>query len=115
MITTFKFQNARPTCRRARNAQSAHDGFSAGRNETQHLNPGHARRNPFGKFERIWLASAKAPRRVNHFVDGFSNVWIAVAKHQWAKALAEINVVLSFDRGQDRALGAAKKYRCAAD
>jgi hypothetical protein len=81
VITAFKLENAISIGGCARDPQSAHHGFGAGRNEAQHLDPWEATGNPFGQLERIGFARAETPGGFDGFPHGCGHVRIAMPEH----------------------------------
>src|SRR6266853_3576525 len=113
VIATFELKNLVSSSSSAGHSQSAHHSFGAGRNKTEHLDPGQSRRNPFCQFKRIWFAGAKTPGGRDRFLHRFRDVRIAMAQHQRTKALTEVDVLASINGRHRAAVRAAKKHRCA--
>src|SRR6266478_1197939 len=115
VIATFKLNYPVARGRGAGHSQSTHYRFRSGRDKTEHLYPGQARRNPFRQLKRIWFAGPKAPGGRDRFLHHFGDVRIAMAQHQRTKALAEIDVLAPIDRRHGATLSTAKEHRRAAN
>ena len=115
VIAALEFENEISFGGGAGDAQSAHDGFRAGRNEAQHLNPWQPRCNPFSELERVRFTRPEAPGGVGCLSYSLADVRIEMAENQRTKTLAEIYVLATIDRSHGCALCTAKENRRAPD